>query len=225
RAESLGYTVVDPPSIIATHLTEVIRNHIAELLTRQDVQNLVNNLKETNPALVDELTPAEMSLGDIEKVLKNLLAEGISIRDLLSIFEILADHAGNTKDTDVLTEYVRAGLKPAISAKFFDKGVPNQVITVDPKVEQEIMGSVKQTEQGAYITLDPEKIKAIMDSLGTEIKKMEDQGKTPIVVLSPIVRMYFKKISEDYYSDLIVVSYNEIESDIELQSVGMVSDS
>ena len=159
RAESLGYTVVDPPSIIATHLTEVIRNHIAELLTRQDVQNLVNNLKETNPALVDELTPAEMSLGDIEKVLKNLLAEGISIRDLLSIFEILADHAGNTKDTDVLTEYVRQGLKPAISAKFFDQGVPNQVITVDPKVEQEIMASVKQTEQGAYITLDPEKVK------------------------------------------------------------------
>jgi len=225
RAESLGYTVVDPPSIIATHLTEVIRNHIAELLTRQDVQNLVNNLKETNPALVDELTPAEMSLGDIEKVLKNLLSEGISIRDLLSIFEILADHATNTKDTDVLTEYVRQGLKPAISAKFFDKGVPNQVITVDPKVEQEIMGSVKQTEQGAYITLDPEKIKSIMDSLGNEIKKMEDQGKTPIVVLSPIVRMYFKKITEDYYSDLIVVSYNEIESDIELQSVGMVSDS
>lgn len=225
RAESLGYTVVDPPSIIATHLTEVIRNHIAELLTRQDVQNLVNNLKETNPALVDELTPAEMSLGDIEKVLKNLLAEGISIRDLLSIFEILADHAGNTKDTDVLTEYVRQGLKPAISAKFFDQGVPNQVITVDPKVEQEIMASVKQTEQGAYITLDPEKVKTIMDSLGNEIKKMEDQGKTPIVVLSPIVRMYFKKITEDYYSDLIVVSYNEIESDIELQSVGMVSDS
>ena len=224
-AESLGYTVVDPPSIIATHLTEVIRNHIAELLTRQDVQNLVNNLKETNPALVDELTPAEMSLGDIEKVLKNLLAEGISIRDLLSIFEILADHAGNTKDTDVLTEYVRQGLKPAISAKFFDQGVPNQVITVDPKVEQEIMASVKQTEQGAYITLDPEKVKTIMDSLGNEIKKMEDQGKTPIVVLSPIVRMYFKKITEDYYSDLIVVSYNEIESDIELQSVGMVSDS
>ncbi len=225
RAESLGYTVVDPPSIIATHLTEVIRSHIAELLTRQDVQNLVNNLKESNPALVDELTPAELSLGDIEKVLKNLLAEGISIRDLLSIFEILADHAPNTKDTDVLTEYVRQGLKPAISAKFFDQGEPNQVITVDPKVEQEIMGSVKQTEQGAYITLDPEKIKDIMNSLGALVKTMEDTGKTPIVVLSPIVRMYFKKLSEDYYSDLIVVSYNEIESDIELQSVGMVTDS
>ena len=203
----------------------MIRSHIAELLTRQDVQNLVNNLKESNPALVDELTPAELSLGDIEKVLKNLLAEGISIRDLLSIFEILADHAPNTKDTDVLTEYVRQGLKPAISAKFFDQGEPNQVITVDPKVEQEIMGSVKQTEQGAYITLDPEKIKDIMNSLGALVKTMEDTGKTPIVVLSPIVRMYFKKLSEDYYSDLIVVSYNEIESDIELQSVGMVTDS
>lgn len=223
RAESLGYTVVDPPSIIATHLTEVIRSHIAELLTRQDVQNLVDNLKKTNPVLVDELIPSELSLGDVEKVLKNLLSEGISIRDLLSIFEILADHATTTKDTDVLTEYVRQGLKRAISAKYFEPNEANQVITVDPKIEHEIMSSVKQTEQGAYITLDPQRIRAIMDALQTEVRKMEDLGKTPIVVCSPVVRMYFKKLSEDYIDDLIVVSYNEVDSNVELQSVGMVA--
>ncbi|MCR5453301.1 MAG: flagellar biosynthesis protein FlhA [Lachnospiraceae bacterium] len=223
RAESLGYTVVDPPSIIATHLTEVVRSHIAELLTRQDVQNLVNNLKETNPVLVDELTPALIGLGDIQKVLQNLLAEGISIRDLLSIFEILADHASTTRDTDVLTEYVRQGLKRAISQKYFEPSEANQVITVDPRVEQEIMSSVKQTEQGAYITLDPERIRAIMESLQGEVNKLEEMGRTPIVVCSPIVRMYFKKLSEEYLSDLIVVSYNEVDNNVELQSVGMVA--
>ena len=119
RAESLGYTVVDAPSIIATHLTEVIRSHIAELLTRQDVQNLVNNLKESNPVLVDELTPKLLGLGEIQKVLQNLLREGISIRDLLSIFESLADHAQTSRDTDVLTEYVRQSLKRAISSKYY----------------------------------------------------------------------------------------------------------
>ena len=223
RAESLGYTVVDPPSIIATHLTEVIRSHIAELLSRQDVQNLVNNLKESNPALVDELTPKLLGLGEIQKVLQNLLKEGISIRDLLSIFEVLADHAATTRDTDVLTEYVRQGLKRAISSRYF---VPNEVtscITLDPKVEQDIMASIKQTEQGAYLTLDPERIRAIMDSLQAEIAKFEETGKTPIVVTSPIVRMYFKKMTEEYVKDLIVVSYNEIDSDVELQSVGMVT--
>lgn len=159
----------------------------------------------------------------IQKVLQNLLKEGISIRDLLSIFEVLADHAATTRDTDVLTEYVRQGLKRAISSRYF---VPNEVtscITLDPKVEQDIMASIKQTEQGAYLTLDPERIRAIMDSLQAEIAKFEETGKTPIVVTSPIVRMYFKKMTEDYVKDLIVVSYNEIDSDVELQSVGMVT--
>ena len=223
RAESLGYTVVDPPSIIATHLTEVIRNHIAELLTRQDVQNLVDNLKQTNPALVDELIPKLMGLGEVQKVLQNLLAEGISIRDLLTIFEILADHAASTRDTDVLTEYVRQGLKRAISSKFFPANEASDVITLDPKLEQEIMGCVKQTEQGAYLTLDPQRVRMIMDRTGALIEQMENNGKTPIVVCSPIVRMYFKKLTEDYFKDLIVVSYNEVESNVELHSAGMVS--
>ena len=225
RAESMGYTVVDPPSIIATHLTEVVRAHIAELLTRQDVQNLINNLKETNPVLVDELTPAMMSLGDIQKVLQNLLSEGISIRDLLSIFEILADHAQTTRDTDVLTEYVRQGLRRAISGRYFTsgEGMKNSIVTVDPKIEQEIMQNVKQTEQGAYLSMDPERIRLIMESTREEVNKLEELGRNPIVVCSPIVRMYFKRMSDDYFEDLIVVSYNEIEPGIELESVGMVT--
>lgn len=223
RAESLGYTVVDPPSIIATHLTEVIRSHIAELLTRQDVQNLVNNLKDSNPVLVDELVPKLLGLGEIQKVLQNLLAEGISIRDLLTIFETLADHAQTTRDTDVLTEYARQGLKRAISNKYFPSNETTSVITLDPKVEQEIMGAVKQTEQGSYLALDPETTKKIIDSVEIEVSKLESLGKNAIIITSPIVRMYFKKLTEDYFKDLIVVSYNEVESNVELQSVGMVT--
>ncbi len=223
RAESLGYTVVDPPSIIATHLTEIIREHIAELLTRQDVQGLVNNLKESNPVLVDELIPKLLGLGEVQKVLQNLLQEGISIRDLLSIFETLADHAQNTRDTDVLTEYVRQSLKRSISNKYFPANETTSVVTLDPKIEQEIMASVKQTEQGAYLTLDPEKTRAIMEQVGNEIAKLENLGKSAIIITSPIVRMYFKKLTEDYYKDLIVISYNEVESNVELQSVGMVT--
>jgi len=223
RAESMGYTVVDPPSIIATHLTEIIREHISELLTRQDVQNLVNNLKEANPALVDELVPKLLGLGDIQKVLQNLLKEGVSIRDLLSIFETLADYAPSTRDTDILTEYVRQGLKRAISSRFFPVNETTSVVTLDPKLEQTIMGAVKQTEQGAYLSLDPDKTKAIMKSVEQETKKLEDMGRPPIVITSPIVRIYFKRLTEDYYKDLIVVSFNEIESNVELQSVGMVT--
>ena len=223
RAESLGYTVVDPSSIIATHLTEVIRQHISELMTRQDVQNLVNNLKESNPSLVDELTPKLLGLGEIQKVLQNLLREGISIRDLLTIFETLADHAVVTRDTDILTEYVRQSLKRAISAKYFPANEATQVVTLDPKLEQDIMASVKQTEQGAYLTLDPDRTKKIMKSVEAEIGKLEKLGKNPIIITSPIVRMYFKKLTEDYFKDLIVVSYNEVDSNVELQSVGMVT--
>ena len=223
RAESLGYTVVDPPSIIATHLTEVIRQHIAELLSRQDVQNLVDNLKESNPSIVEELVPKMLGLGEVQKVLQNLLREGISIRDLLTIFETLADYAQTTRDTDVLTEYVRQSLKRAISAKYFPANETTSVVTLDPKVEQEIMSSVKQTEQGAYLTLAPERTKAIMASVQTEIDKLESLGKNPIIITLPIVRMYFKRLTEDYFKDLIVVSYNEVETNVELQSVGMVT--
>lgn len=223
RAESLGYTVVDPPSIIATHLTEIVRQHLAELLTRQDVQSLINNLKESNPSVVDELYPKLLSLGEVQKILQNLLKEGISIRDLLTIFETLADYATTTRDTDILTEYVRQSLKRSISSKYFPQNETTSVVTLDPKLEQEIMASVKQTEQGAYLTLDPEKTKAIINATGRELKKLENLGKNQIVITSPIVRMYFKRLTEEYYKDMVVVSYNEMESNVELQSVGMVT--
>ena len=223
RAESMGYTVVDPPSIIATHLTEVIRNHLDELLTRQDVQNLINNVQEANSTLISELVPKLLGVGEIQKVLQNLLREGISIRDLITIFETLADYAPTTRDTDVLTEYARQNLKRAISNKYFPANEMTSVVTLDPQIEQEIMGSVKQTEQGAYLTLDPDKKQNIINALQQEVAKLEDLGKNPIVITSPIVRMYFKKMTEEYFRDLIVVSYNEIESNVELQSVGMVT--
>ena len=223
RAESLGYTVVDPPSIIATHLTEVIRNNLGELLTREDIQKLINNVSESNSTLISELVPKLLGIGEVQKVLQNLLKEGISIRDLVTILETLADYAPTTRDTDVLTEYVRQNLKRAISNKYFPDNETTSVVTLDPKIEQDIMGSVKQTEQGAYLTLEPEKTQDIIKSLGEEVAKLENLGKNPIIITSPIVRMYFKKLTSDYYKDLIVISYNEIESNVELQSVGMVT--
>ena len=138
-------------------------------------------------------------------------------------FETLADYAPTTRDIDILTEYVRQSLKRAISGKYFPANETTSVVTLDPKMEQEIMNSVKQTEQGAYLTLDPEKTKAVIASVGEEVQKLENLGKNPIIITSPIVRMYFKRLTEDYYKDLIVVSYNEIESNVELQSVGMVT--
>lgn len=223
RAETLGYTVVDPPSIIATHLTEVIRTHLDELLTRQDVQNLINNVKDANTTLVDELVPKLLSVGEIQKVLQNLLKEGISIRDLITIFETLADYAPTTRDTDVLTEYARQSLKRAISNKFFPQNEVTSVVTLDPKIEQDIMDSVKQTEQGAYLTLDPDTSQSIINAVNEEILKLQNLGKSAIIITSPIVRMYFKKLTSDYFKDLVVISYNEIDSNVELQSVGMVS--
>ncbi len=223
RAESLGYTVVDSPSIIATHLTEVIRNHIGELLTRQDVQNLINNIQEANSTLISELVPKILNVGEIQKILQNLLKEGISIRDLVTIFETIADYAATTRDTDVLTEYARQSLKRAISNKFFVQNEMTSVVTLDPQIEQKIMDSVKQTEQGSYLALDPDITRGIFESLQAEISKLQDLGRNPIIITSPIVRMYFKKLTEEQFSDLIVISYNEIESNVELQSVGMVT--
>ncbi len=222
RAESLGYTVVDPPSIIATHLTEIVKSKLHELLTRQDVKNLINNVNETNSALVEELTPKLLSIGDIQKVLANLLMEGVSIRDLVTIFESLADNGVITRDTDLLTEYARQSLKRSISERFFEED-NNQVITLDPAIEQEIMDNVKHSEQGAYLSLDPDYIGAIISATGEEIATLISSGRSPIVLTSPIVRIYYKRIIEERYEDIIVISYSEIDSNVQLQSIGMVS--
>ena len=223
RAESLGYTVVDPPSIIATHLMEIIRSNLHELLTRQDVQNLIDNVKEANETLISELVPKMLSVGEIQKVLQNLLMEGISIRDLITIFETLADYAPTTHDADILTEYARQNLKRAISNKYFTQNEATSVITLDPKVEQEIMNAVKQTEQGSYLAIDPDYSAQLMSSLQEESGKLEELGRTQIIITSPIVRMYFKHLTMEQFKNLHVLSYNEIDSDVELQSVGMVT--
>lgn len=222
KAEMRGYTVVDCPSIVATHLTEVIKRYLHELLSRQDVQTLINNVNETHPTLISELTPKLLSIGDIQKVLANLLQEGVSIRDLVTICEVLADYATSIKDTDVLTEYVRQGLSRAISKRVFNAGT-NQVITLDPAIEQQIMEHVQHTEQGAYIALDPKTIQLIINQLKKEINKLTSIGLQPIILTSPIVRIYFKQLTMQYIPDLTVISYNEVEQNVEVQSIGMVS--
>lgn len=221
RAEALGYTVVDPPAIIATHLTEVIRGNLHELLSRQDVQTLIDNVKDNNPVLVDELVPKLLGIGDIQKVLANLLREGISIRDLVTILETLADYAHMTRDTDMLTEYARQALRRSISQKYFTDDA-NKVITLDPELEQEIMNSVQQTEQGSYIAFEPDKTQKMFNNLNKEINKLTSLGLQPVILTSPIVRTYFRKLVEQIAPDLIVLSYNEIEPTAEIQSIGMV---
>lgn len=221
RAEALGYTVVDPPAIIATHLTEVIRNSLSELLSRQDVQTLIDNVKEQHPVLVDELIPKLLGIGEVQKVLANLLKEGISIRDLVTILETLADYAQVTRDTDMLTEYVRQSLKRSISQRYFANG-ENKVITLDPQLEQEIMESVQHSEQGSFIALDPERTQMIFNSLNTQLSKLTSLGIQPIILTSPVVRIYFKKLVEQVAPDLVVISYNEIDPSAEIQSIGMV---
>ncbi|PKM96109.1 MAG: flagellar biosynthesis protein FlhA [Firmicutes bacterium HGW-Firmicutes-1] len=223
RAETLGYTVVDPPSIIATHLTEVIKMSLGELLTRQNVQTLINTVKENNQTLIDELVPKQLSVGEIQKILMNLLNESISIRDLVTIFETMADHASVTRDPDVLTEYVRQTLKRAISAKYFENDESNQVITLDPAIEQAIMESVKHTEQGTYLSLKPEMTQQILSATKKEIMKLTATGRMPIILTSPIVRVYYKRLTQEEFEDLVVLSFNELDSNVELQSVGMVS--
>lgn len=222
RAEILGFTVVDPPSIIATHLTEIIKKHSFELLGRQDVKKLIDNVKENHPALVDELIPNQLGLGEVQKVLSNLLKEGVSIRNMVSILETLADYAGITRDTDMLTEYVRQALGRAITKQFI-VSQPARVVTIAKDLEQKIMESIQQTESGTYISMDPDTIQRIINNLSQQIHKLINLGEQPIVITAPIVRLYFKRLSEQLTSDLIVLSYNEVDPSIEIQSVGAVS--
>ena len=222
RAEMLGYTVVDPPTVISTHLTETIKAHIHELLGRQEVKKLVDNLKENHPALVEELVPKQMTYGEVQKVLANLLREGVSIRDLVTIFETLADYAPVTRDPDMLTEYVRQSLSRTISKKFVP-GKKARVVTLDQGLEEKILSSVQQTEQGSFITLDPEVTKKMINSLSNQLNAFTQTGEQPIVLTSPMVRLYFKKLTEQFVPGLVVLSYNELEPGIEIQSMGVVS--
>jgi flagellar biosynthesis protein FlhA len=221
RAEILGYTVVDPPSVIATHLTEIIKRNSHELLGRQDVKELIDNVKEEHPALVEEVVPKLLSIGEIQKVLINLLKEQISIRDMVTILETLADYANITRDPDMLTEYARQKMSRYITKKYV---MNNQLkaITLDSGLEQLIMDSINQTEAGTYLSMEPSNIQRILRSLADNIEKFTSIGEQPIVITAPIVRLYFKRLTEQLTNDLIVLSYNELESSVEVHSVGMV---
>lgn len=222
KAEVLGYTVVDAPSIVATHMTEIVRRHIHELLGRQDVQILIDNVRVTYPAIVDELIPKIMTLGEIQKVLANLLREGVSIRDMVTILETLADFAPVTRDPDMLTEYVRQGLGRAISKSYL--GSKNsEVITLDPKLEQMILDSVQKSEAGTYMAMEPSVSNKIVTNTANLSEKMAQSGKQPIILASPIVRLYFKRLTEHAIPGLVVLSYNELDPSLEVNAVGMVS--
>ncbi|WP_432665038.1 flagellar biosynthesis protein FlhA [Wukongibacter baidiensis] len=221
KAEILGYTVVDPSSIISTHLTEVIKKYSYELLGRQEVKTLIDNVKENHSALIDELVPKLMSYGEIQKVLCNLLKEKVSIRDLVTILETLADYCLLTKDANMLTEYVRQALGRSITKQY----IPNKsakVVMLDPELEKVIMQSIQQSEHGSYLSLDPTTTQVILNNLSGHIQKLVSVGEQPIVVTAPIVRFYFKILTEQLIPDLIVLSYNEIDPDVEIQSIGTV---
>jgi len=221
EADAKGYTVVDSTSIIATHLTETVKRHIHELLNRQEVQELVDQVKESSPALISELIPNIVNVGEIQKVLANLLKEGVSIKDLVTIFETIADYGAITKDPEILTEYVRQNMARYISKLYFEK-TDNLVITLDPEIEQIISEGVKSTETGVYSSIDPNITQKIFEEINEQMAKVINMGKTPIIVTAPIVRIYLKRLTEKAFKDLVILSFNEIE-DVEVESVGMVS--
>lgn len=223
RAELSGYTVVDPPSVVATHLTEVIKKHSHELIGRQETKALIDNVRENYPALVDELIPSILTIGDVQKVLVKLLREKISIRDLVTVFETLADQGSYTKDTDILTEYVRQALSRQITLQFAAGGDPLKVITVAPTIEKKIAEAVQQTDQGSYLALDPVTTQQIYSKLSEQVTRQAQSGTQPIVLTSPTIRMYLRQLVERTMQDVPVLSYSELEPSVEVQSVGVVN--
>ena len=221
QAELNGYTVVDAVSVLATHLTEVIRAHADEILGRQETQNLVDNAKKTNSSLVDEVIPDLMSVGEIQKVLANLLRERVSIRDMATILEVLADYARATKDTEILTEYVRHAMCRQITQQYV-QGNQLTCITLDPAIENRIAGAVQRTDRGSYVSMDPDSMQKILTSLGGELQKLTDMGYQPIVLTSPTVRLYFRKLVERSVPGIIILSHAEVEQSVEIQIIGVV---
>ncbi|SFT71302.1 flagellar biosynthesis protein FlhA [Selenomonas sp. GACV-9] len=221
QAELNGYTVVDAVSVLATHLTEVIKQHADEILGRQETQNLIDNLKKTNQSLVDEVVPDLMNVGEIQKVLSNLLRERISIRDMATILEVLADYSRATKDTEILTEYVRHAMARQITQQNVQNGTL-PCITLDPALENRIAGGVQRTDHGSYVSLDPDSLQKLITALNTELPKLTNMGYQPIVLTSPAVRLYFRKLVERSVPGLIVLSHAEIEQSVEIQILGVV---
>ncbi|MFO7340948.1 MAG: flagellar biosynthesis protein FlhA [Caldibacillus debilis] len=223
RAEMSGYTVVDPPSVISTHLTEVLTKHAHELLGRQETKQLIDHLKESYPILVEEVTPNPLSVGDIQKVLAKLLKERVSIRNLLVIFETLADYCKITTDPDLLTEYVRQALSRQITGQYKQENNQIKAVTLSGKVEKLIADHIQQTEHGNYLALDPKTSQQILENIAKQVEAMASKNMNPVVLCSPAVRMYVRDLTERYFPNVPILSYNELEPGIEVQSVGVVN--
>ncbi|MBG9445467.1 flagellar biosynthesis protein FlhA [Cytobacillus firmus] len=223
QAEIFGYTVVDPPSVVSTHITEVIKSNAHELLGRQETKQLIDHVKESYPILVEEVTPNPLSVGEVQKVLAKLLKENISIRNLPVIFETLADFAKSTSDTDLLTEYARQSLARQITNQFSQQGDSIKVVTLSGRVEKMVAEGVQQTEHGNYLSMDPAVSQNILESIASQVEQLSLMEQTPIVLCSPAVRMYVRQLTERYFPQIPILSYNELEANAEVQSVGVVN--
>jgi flagellar biosynthesis protein FlhA len=221
-AEVAGYTVVDPTTVLVTHLTELIRKHASELLTRQETQQLLDAAKEEAPTVVNELIPEVMGVGDVQKVLQNLLSERVSIRDIVSVLEALADFAGATKDTDILTEYTRQRLALPICRRLQSPDGKLTVFSFHPSAEQIITDNIRQTELGARLILDPNLVQELLSSIRDQVENLAGRGFSPIALCSPRTRMHVRGLVEQSFPNLTVLSYAEIAPDINVESIGMV---
>ncbi len=221
-AEARSFTVVEPASVLATHLTEIVRTVAAEVTSRQDVSRLIDNLREDSPALVDSIIPEVVPLGKLHKILQALLKERVPIRDLGTILETASDYIGATKDTDVLSEYVRMSLARQITQLYRDKEGRINVFTIDPALEQKLAESIQNTKQGLMLVLDPAMTDLILDNVGNEIERMQTAGHIAVAICSPNIRLAFRRLLEPRFPTLAVISYNEVLPDVELISTGMV---
>ena len=224
RAELLGYTVVDPPSVLATHLSELIRRHAPELLSRQDTQTLLTNLKEEYPTVVDELVPGVLTVGEVQGVLQELLAEGVSIRDLVTILETLADRGRQTKDVEELTEAARVALARQITMQYRREGDLVHAITLHPELEQGLAGATQATEQGATIVIAPAQLQRLLTAVAAELETAVARGKEPVLLVSARIRKPLRRLIERSLPTLPVLSYREVASEVEVEAVGMVED-
>jgi flagellar biosynthesis protein FlhA len=222
EAEQLGYTVVDAESVIVTHLTETIKKHAAELLTRQDVKALLEQLKQTNAAVVEEVVPDALSLGEIQRVLQSLLSEGVPIRDLGSIVEAIGDKARITRDTSLLSEYARQALGRAITAPHLDDELRLRAITLDPAIEQEVATSITQTTDGEYLAMDPPRAQAIVNALRAQMENATGRGVRPVLLCSARVRRHLRRLIAQAQPHLPVCSYNEISPGINVETIGVI---
>ena len=222
KAESNGYTVVDAPSVLATHLLEVIKRRCHEILSRQDVQLLLDNLKQTHPTVVNELVPALLTVGHLQRVLQNLLAEGISIRNLAGILEKVSDHAGVTKNPDELSEHARRALGSQLVKPFQTDGGPIRAVTLDPRLEQQIAQGVRQSATEIALLLEPQLARHIIDALSKYFQQLLAAGHPPLVLCAPQIRLGFRRFFESTFSDLAVLSYAELPARVEVQSAAVV---